>query len=89
MIAGQGTEGNSAGFDRERELFLDAAISEKQVEAEYGLTMAFLRAKRLHGGGPDYAKVGRSVKYQRRAILAYLKANTARPSAASTGQASP
>lgn len=63
-------------FDRLRELFLDETLGENQVEREYGLKVGFLRAKRLRGGGPEFTKAGRSVKYQRRAILDYLKANT-------------
>lgn len=63
-------------FDRSRELFLDEMLDERQVEQEYGFKVGFLRAKRLRGGGPEFLKAGRSVRYRRRAILAYLNANT-------------
>ena len=66
----------TAAFDRSRELFLDEMLDETQVEREYGLKVGFLRAKRLRGGGPEFTKAGRSVRYRRRAILNYLNANT-------------
>ncbi len=76
MNAHYGRMKQAEPFDRLRELFLDETLDENQVEREYGLKVGFLRAKRLRGGGPEFTKAGRSVRYQRRAILDYLKTNT-------------
>ncbi|TNB46536.1 helix-turn-helix domain-containing protein [Martelella lutilitoris] len=35
-----------------------------------------LQAWRLRGGGPPFVKIGKSVRYKRRDITAWLSANT-------------
>ncbi len=63
-------------FDTARERFLVELLDERQVERDYGLKVGFLRKYRLCGGGPVFVKAGRSIRYSRRAILAYIESNT-------------
>ena len=51
-------------------------LNEKQVDEEYGLTVAWLRRHRLPRTGPPYLKLGGLVRYRREAIEAYLAENT-------------
>jgi len=47
-------------------------LREKEVWAEFGLGVAWLRKQRRLGKGPTYIKVGRMVRYFREDVLAYL-----------------
>lgn len=76
MTAQSITPIKDGAFDRVREQFMNELLDEREVEQEYGLRVGFLRAKRLHGGGPHYCKCGRSVRYVRRSVLEFIQANT-------------
>jgi hypothetical protein len=39
-------------------------IDEKEAARRLGVSVRFLQARRLMGGGPFYVKVGRSVRYR-------------------------
>ena len=49
-------------------------LTEVQVEQEYGLRVGTLRKWRCVGGGPIFLKIGRSVRYTREDIEAFLQA---------------
>lgn len=46
--------------------FADELLTPEQAEEEIGLKVATLAKLRCHGGGPEYYKMGRLVKYSRR-----------------------
>jgi hypothetical protein len=54
----------------------DAALSENQAADFLGASVRTLQAWRVRGGGPRYLKIGRSVRYQRRELMAFQKAHT-------------
>lgn len=47
----------------------DAALFEEEAAELEGVSVRTLQAKRVRGGGPEYFKVGRSVRYTRRLLL--------------------
>jgi predicted DNA-binding transcriptional regulator AlpA len=49
-------------------------LTEVQVEATYGLARRTLQRWRLTGGGPTYHKLGRSVRYRRADVEAFIAA---------------
>lgn len=51
---------------------LEAAISEGLAAEFLGLSVRTLQAKRVRGGGPDYIKIGRSVRYRKKDLIDYL-----------------
>ncbi len=61
-------------------------LTEKEVEAEYGINHRTLQAWRVRGGGPKFLKIGRSVRYRRKDIAAWLDSQTKR-STSDPGQA--
>jgi hypothetical protein len=54
----------------------DAGCTEMQAAIFLGVSARTLQAWRVRGGGPPYVKVGRAVRYQRRALIEYQRANT-------------
>lgn len=54
----------------------DAALSENQAAEFLGVSVRTLQAWRVRGGGPRYLKMGSSVRYQRRWLVAFQKAHT-------------
>lgn len=54
----------------------DAACTEMQAASFLNVSVRTLQAWRIRGGGPDFVKHGRLVRYQRRALVAFLEANT-------------
>lgn len=55
--------------------FEDVLYSETQAAPMFGCSPATLRKNRCLGKGPDYVKLGRSVRYRLSDIRAYVNAN--------------
>jgi hypothetical protein len=55
---------------------LDAALNENQAADFLGVSVRTLQAWRVRGGGPQYVKFGRAVRYQRRHLLEFQKTHT-------------
>jgi predicted DNA-binding transcriptional regulator AlpA len=55
---------------------LDAALNENQAAEFLGVSVRTLQAWRVRGGGPRYVKSGRSVRYQRRELVAFQQSHT-------------
>jgi hypothetical protein len=54
----------------------DAGCTEMQAAIFLGVSARTLQAWRVRGGGPPYTKLGRAVRYQRRALTEFQRANT-------------
>jgi excisionase family DNA binding protein len=54
----------------------DAALNENQAAEYLGVSVRTLQAWRVRGGGPPYVKIGRSVRYQRRALITFQQEHT-------------
>jgi hypothetical protein len=54
----------------------DAAYNENQAATFLGVSVRTLQARRVRGGGPPYVKIGRAVRYQRRALVEFQRKNT-------------
>lgn len=54
----------------------DAAINENQAAEILGVSTRTLQAWRVRGGGPPYVKIGRAVRYQRRALVTFQEQHT-------------
>jgi hypothetical protein len=67
----------------------DAALSENQAADFLGASVRTLQAWRVRGGGPRYLKIGRSVRYQRRELMAFQKAHTVGSTSESDGREAP
>lgn len=52
---------------------LDVLMTEKEVAALICITPRALQNWRLRGGGPEYIKIGRLVRYQRRDVEAFIQ----------------
>ncbi len=63
--------------------FDDPILTTEQVAKEINVTKPFLEQLRSDGGGPEFIKVARLVRYRRSAIERWLSENTV----ASTAQA--
>jgi hypothetical protein len=55
---------------------LDAALNENQAAEFLGVSVRTPQAWRVRGGGPRYCKIGRSVRYQRRELVAFQQSHT-------------
>lgn len=55
---------------------LECALNEAQAAQLLGLSVRTLQAWRVRGGGPPYVKIGRAVRYQRRALAAFQERHT-------------
>lgn len=55
---------------------LDYAINEAQAAEFLGVSVRTLQAWRVRGGGPPFAKISRSVRYQRRVLVEFLQQHT-------------
>ena len=54
----------------------EAGCTEMQAAIFLGVSVRTLQAWRIRGGGPPYAKMGRSVRYQRRTLIEFQRENT-------------
>lgn len=61
--------------DEQRKLF----FSEKELEAMGLWSAGTLRNHRVKGIGLPYVRVGRTIRYSRKDLLEYLKANRLKP----------
>jgi hypothetical protein len=59
----------------------DASWDESQAAIFLGISVRTLQAWRVKGGGPPYVKIGRSVRYQRRALIEFQRQHTVSPTA--------
>jgi len=64
-------------------------LVERDAAAYIGTSVAFLRKLRQEGRGPDYVKLGRSVRYLIHALDAFLAAHTVSPKADAGAGANP
>lgn len=55
---------------------LDCALNENQAAEILGVSTRTLQAWRVRGGGPPYVKIGRAVRYQRRALVQFQQDHT-------------
>ena len=55
-----------------------ALLDRKTAAAGMGYTVGWLEWAATHGGGPVITKIGRSVRYRKSDVLAWLKANCRR-----------
>lgn len=51
-------------------------LNTPQAANKMGLKPGTLEAWRVHGGGPEYVKLGKAVRYSQEAIDAFLAAHT-------------
>ena len=56
----------------------DSLLDRKTTAAGIGYTVGWLEAVALTGGGPILTKLGRTVRYRKTDVLAWLKANSRR-----------
>ena len=67
------------------ELHPDRLLTETEVEEIYGIKVSVLRKRRVTGGGIPYLKIGDSVRYRPRNIVAYFD-SCMRNSTSDTGE---
>lgn len=60
---------------RDRPGWLEEAVDPAEASHIVGRTEGALAVLRSRGGGPVYIKIGRNVRYQRRALLSWLREN--------------
>ncbi|MFN4343105.1 MAG: helix-turn-helix transcriptional regulator [Azonexus sp.] len=56
----------------------EALLDRKTTAAGLGYTAGWLEWAATHGGGPVLTKIGRSVRYRKADVLAWLKAHSRR-----------
>jgi predicted DNA-binding transcriptional regulator AlpA len=56
----------------------EALLDRKTAAAGLGYTVGWLEWAATHGGGPVLTKLGRSVRYRKADVLAWLEANSRR-----------
>lgn len=56
----------------------EALLNRKTAAAGLGFTVGWLEWAATHGGGPMLTKIGRSVRYRKADVLAWLDANSRR-----------
>ena len=66
--------------------WLDEAVHTREASQITGEPVPTLETKRVRGGGPVFTKLGKSVRYTRRACFEYLAARQ-RKSTSDPGQA--
>jgi predicted DNA-binding transcriptional regulator AlpA len=57
---------------------VEALLDRKTAAAGLGYTVGWLEWVATHGGGPVLTKLGRSVRYRKADVLAWLEANSRR-----------
>lgn len=56
----------------------ESLLDRKTTAAGIGYTVGWLESVATNGGGPVLTKIGRSVRYRKSDVLAWLKANSRR-----------
>ena len=56
----------------------ESLLDRKTTAAGMGYTVGWLESVATNGGGPVLTKIGRSVRYRKSDVLAWLKANSRR-----------
>ena len=56
----------------------EACCTEVQAAALLGLSPRTLQSWRVRGAGPAFVKIGRAVRYKRRALVKFQEENTVR-----------
>lgn len=56
----------------------DQILTPREAAAYCRVSVSLLANKRMHGGGPDFIRIGRVVTYKRSALDAWLDARTVR-----------
>ena len=56
----------------------ESLLDRKTVAAGIGYTVGWLEAVATHGGGPVLTKIGRSVRYKKSDVLAWLETHSRR-----------
>jgi predicted DNA-binding transcriptional regulator AlpA len=64
---------------------MDRLLRTKEAARLIGLSASFLNQRRVKGGGPPYAKVGRVVLYDPSELLAWAKNQTRRSTSGPSG----
>lgn len=54
----------------------DALLNERQAAMLLGMSARTLQEWRYRGGGPKFVKTGRSIRYRRRDLMAWIDAAT-------------
>jgi hypothetical protein len=54
----------------------DASVTETQAAMFLSVSVRTLQGWRVRGGGPSYVKLGRTVRYRRRALLEFQDGHT-------------
>jgi predicted DNA-binding transcriptional regulator AlpA len=57
---------------------IDPLLPPPEAAKMLGVSMSWLAKSRVRGDGPDFSKIGRSVKYPLPALLAYIKSRMRR-----------
>ena len=60
-------------------------LTEKETASLICYTQRALQNWRLRGGGPEYVKIGRSVRYQRRDVIKFIEERKRKHSAQTFG----
>ena len=63
----------------------EALLDRKTAAAGMGYTVGWLEWTATHGGGPILTKIGRTVRYRKADVLAWLEANSSRVERTSEG----
>lgn len=61
-------------------------VDENEASVLLAVSVRSLQTWRVSGGGPDYVKLGRAVRYRRSDLLAWIAANTRRSTSATSSQ---
>lgn len=59
-------------------LQLNALLTEREVAGLYHISLSTVRRWRQKGKGPDFIKLGASVRYERAAVLSWVDARPVR-----------
>lgn len=61
-------------------------LSETQVAAMVGMSVYWLQKSRLHGTGPSFVKIGRSVRYPHTKVTSWISQQEILNSTSNQGQ---
>lgn len=58
---------------------VERLLKEEEAAALLGMTAAALRTRRCRGGGPDFCRIGRSIRYRIEDIRSYIDGKIRQP----------